>query len=505
MTSAPRRDTFRRMTMKRRDALKTLGGLAGAAGMARFLPGCDGGEDRPVGITTIVYLMMENRTYDHLLGARSLEGLPGDGQRPGFANPDMNGQIVPAFAAPVDRGAATATVCDIDPPHSWTASHEQFNTGAMDGFVRAHQLRHASVTGAIEPMKYLTREHVPITWALADAYTSCDRWFASVMGPTLPNRAYWHTGTSFGLTANGEVLGAFASVPVPTVYHRLNEAEIDWAFYFGNIGVASLLAQPGPFQLDIGPNDGTGHVRRFGDARFGAGQFFKDAAAGKLPPVVYIDPAFGTNDDHPPAHPILGQELIASIYTALAKSPQWNNILFVITYDEHGGYFDHVKPPTTTDDTKQKFGVDGFEQLGFRVPALVMGPYAKQRYVSSVQYDHTSALKHLQNHFGLDPLTARVSAANDLTDCIDLERLALGEPAPPIELPVLDSLEWPFLHASCTSGEGIPTDERTAEPDSIEAFANANPRLFAGYDLRADHEPYLRSIRDYLRSQGRVR
>jgi phospholipase C len=496
------------MTMKRRDALKTLGGLAGAAGMARFLPGCSGEEEaaRPVGITTYVYLMMENRTYDAVLGARAFEGRPGDGLRAGLSNPDLNGNPVASFAAAVDRGMSAATVCDPDPPHAWNPSHASFNGGAMDGFLREHQKRHGNSVTAIEPMKYLTRPHVPITWALADAYTSCDRWFASVMGPTLPNRAYWHTGTSFGIDNNSGVLSAFSSLPVPTIYNRLVESGVDWAYYYGNLAVAALLASPGPYQLDIGPNDGTGNVRRFGDARGGAGQFFKDAAAGKLPSVVYIDPSFGVNDDHPPAHPILGQELIAAVYTALARSPQWNNIMLVITYDEHGGYFDHVPPPTTTDDTLARFGRDGFQQLGFRVPTLVVGPYVKQGHVSSVQYDHTSALAHLQRTFGLGSLTARVDAANDLADCIDMDRLARGEPAPPIELPVLDALEWPIDHASCRGGAGIPPEDLTAPDDTLESWADKHPEVFAGgYDLRGDHLQYLRSIRTFLRSQGRLR
>src|SRR6185436_4869699 len=157
---------------------------------------------------------------------------------------------------------------------------------------------------ATQPMKYLTREHAPISWALADAYTSCDRWFCSVMGPTLPNRAYWHTGTSFGLQANTEVINKFSQgVPVPTIYNRLDEAGVDWAYYYGTLAVVSLLGQPGPYQIDLGPTDGTGRVRRFGDGKLANGQFFRDAAEGKLPTVTYIDPAFGTNDDHPPVHP----------------------------------------------------------------------------------------------------------------------------------------------------------------------------------------------------------
>ena len=485
--------------MKRRDALKTLGGLAGAGAVARFLPGCGSDDGGPVGITTYVYLMMENRSYDHYLGARSmLEGLPGDGLRAGLSNPDRNGVPVAPFAAPDDHNGAASSLCDIDPPHGWDASHLQFNNGAMDGFVTEHQADHGSAT-AIEPMKYMTRANLPITWALADAYTSCDRWFCSVMGPTLPNRAYWHTGTSFGINTNNEILEKFSSVPVPTIYNRLDEKGVDWAYYYGSLAVVSLLANPGPFQLDLGPNDGTGRIRRFGDAKLGNGQFFKDAAAGTLPSVVYIDPAYGTNDDHPPVHPILGQELIASIYTALAKSPQWKNILFVVTYDENGGYYDHVAPPTTTDSTLADFGVDGFQQLGFRVPTMVIGPYVKEGYVSSVVFDHTSALKHLQNVFGLEGLTARMEAATDLSDCIDTERLARGEPRPPVAIPTIDSNEWPIDDASCISQGGFKPK------DPISAWADANPSRFAGFDLRSEKEAYLRSIHEYLQEhQGTI-
>ena len=486
--------------MKRRDALKTIGGLATMAGAARFLPACGSDDDGPVGITTYVYLMMENRSYDHDLGARSLvEGLPGDGLETAKPNPDLDGKPIAPFAAPIDHNEAAASVCDIDPPHGWDASHAAFNNGLMDGFVKEHQTDHAGLITAVEPMKYMTRDNLPVTWALADAYTSCDRWFCSVMGPTLPNRAYWHTATSFGINNNNEVIEKFSAVPVPTIYNRLDDKGVDWAYYYGSLAVVSLLANPGPYQLDLGPDDGTGRIRRFGDAKLGNGQFFKDCAAGKLPSVVYIDPAFGTNDDHPPVHPILGQELIAAVYTALAKSPQWKNILLVVTYDEHGGYYDHVPPPVTTDDTLAKFGVDGFQQMGFRVPTMVIGPYVKQGHVSSVVFDHTSALKHLQNAFGLESLNVRMDAANDLTDCLDLERLEKGLPAAPAQIPAINSDEWPINDASCMSAGGF----RTMDP--ITEYADAHPEAFAGYDLRGDREEYLISIRNYLRKhQGSI-
>ncbi len=482
------------MTMRRRDALKRMGGLAAAAGMAKFLPSCgDNTDDRPVGITTYVYLMMENRSYDHLFGARSrFEGKAGDGFPADLMMPDANDVLVAPYAPP-GREAS----CVLDPPHGWTAAHNSFNGGAMNHFLKEHQADHP---GSNEALQYLTREQVPVSYALADAYTVCDRWFCSVMGPTLPNRAYWHAASSLGLMANTEVLNMFgAGIPIPSIYNRLEEKGVDWAYYYGNLAVVSLLGNPGPHQVELGPNDGTGHIRRFGDALAGSGQFFKDAAAGTLPSVCYIDPTFSENDDHPPVHPILGQELIASIYTALANSPQWNNILFVVTYDENGGFFDHVPPPTTTDDTEATFGVPGFEQMGFRVPTMVIGPYAKQNYVSSVVYDHTSALKHLQDEFGLETLNPRMNAANNLMDCIDLDRLAAGDPAPPVEIPLVDRFEWPTTDQRCMSAGGF----RTAH-DPISEWAEATGGFRPEYDLRGQTNNQ-QLIYDYLAQQRAAR
>src|SRR5262249_8154060 len=155
-------------------------------------------------------------------------------------------------------------------------------------------------------------------------------------------------------------------VPAPTIYNRLDAANVDWAYYYGTYPITVLIAGAGPYQLDLGPNDGTGKVRKFGDEITGVGQFFDDAAAGKLPSVVYIAPASGENYYPPPVHPIRAQQLLASIYNALAKSPQWKNVLLVVTYDEHGGFYDHVPPPRAeADDTLTVYGVDGYQQLGF--------------------------------------------------------------------------------------------------------------------------------------------
>lgn len=451
--------------MKRREALKTIGGLGAAAGMARYLPSCSGGDGGPNGITTYVFMMMENRSYDHFFGARSMtEGLAGDGLQPSMFNLDINGQKV--FPWTPDRNQ----LCDLDPPHGWDASHAQFNSGANDGFVTQHQLDHNSDPTAIEPMQYLLRNDVPVSWTLADRYATADRWFCAVMGPTWPNRFYWHAATSEGKMANTLPTNGFLTEP--SIYHRLDAKGIDWAYYYGSIPVIGLYQGLDP-----------GHFRRFTD-------FMVDAAAGKLPPVVYIDPAFNENDDHPPVHPIHGQELIATVYTALARSPQWKNCLLVITYDEHGGFFDHVPPPKTVDAR----AAQGFDQLGFRVPTLVVGPYVKQGHVSSVIHEHCSALRHLEITFDLEPLNQRTQAASDLSDFLDAERLAKNDWARPITLPAVDPTDtslWP-MPGICFSGS-VPREEHP-----ILTWADTSPAAIAGLDLRPELPEYRRAIREFL-------
>ena len=450
--------------MKRRDALKTIGGLAGAAALSRVLPACGAGNEGPDGITTYVFMMMENRSYDHFFGARKIvEQKPGDGPDPNVKLPDVNGGLVGLWNPNMDQE------CDPDPPHGWDALHASWNNGACDQFVVQHQMDHHDPT-AIHPMQYLVRDQVPVSYALADEYALCDKWFCSVMGPTWPNRFYWHAGTSFGLKSNqlpsnGQFNGA-------SIYHRLEAKGVDWAYYYGSIPVIAIINDI----PDIQPK-----IRRFS-------QFAKDAAAGTLPPVVYIDPAFNDNDDHPPVHPINGQELIAAVYTALATSPQWKNIMLVITYDENGGFYDHVSPPKTADD----HAADGFDQLGFRVPTMVIGPYVKEGYISSVQYDHTSALKHLENVFGLEQLTARSTAANDLSDLIDTDRLAKLDWKKPIQLPEVDPSAWP-MPSVCTTGSLRPGPSHP-----VIDWADAHPELVAGMDLRSELPAYRRAIRDIL-------
>ena len=278
----------------RRDAIKNMGVMAGAAMIGPKLAGC-GDESPPGQITNIVVVMMENRSYDHYLGARKLlEQKGGDGLVATMSNLDMSGTARAIYRETVE--------CVADPPHGWDASRLQFNAGLNDGFMKQYQDAHPTVDVAPHVMGYFGREELPVTWALADAYTSCDRWFASVMGPTWPNRYYLHSGQSNGKMENLPL----PTVGWPTIYDRLAAAGVPWTYYYSDL----------PFLFTL-PGVDSSKWKTITD-------FYADARAGTLPPVVMADPGFALttgNDDHPPHHPLLGQQFVASIYNALATSP----------------------------------------------------------------------------------------------------------------------------------------------------------------------------------------
>jgi phospholipase C len=351
-------------------------------------------------IEHIIVLMMENRSFDHMFGALALEGRTVDGLTGRETNPGVDGDPVGVF--PLDDPAIL-----FDPPHQWDPSHLQWNDGANDGFVTE-----AAAHGALDPtlvMGYYDRADLPISYALADNYTLCDRWFASVLGGTWPNRFCLHLASAYGQMLNEaiETKGEIVSI-----FDRLTEHGITNSYFGSNL----------PFTATYGKSKIVQNIT----------EFFTAAAEGTLPEFCLVDPmfTFGAtvgNDDHPPADVGMGQALIATIHDALAQSPLWERCLLVITYDEHGGFFDHVPPPTTVDEEA------GFEQLGFRVPAIVIGPHVRRGCVNSTQFDHVSVASTATQRWELVALNGRVEATNDLSSCIDPS--FVDDPQPPASLP----------------------------------------------------------------------
>ena len=349
-------------------------------------------------IDTFVVLCMENRSFDHYLGALSL--LEGRADVRGLAGTESNPTSDGRPIAVHELSSFTSK----DPPHDWDAVHEQWNGGLNDGFVRSYSSDHAS-----EVMGYYTRQHLPVLYALADAGVVCNHWYSSVLGPTWPNRYYLHGGTAHGRKRNLPPIAGFRSV-----FEDLDDAGISHTNYFHDVAWAS----GGYYKLS---------------GLDGIEKFFDHARDGTLPSYCLIDPKFigpGANDDHPSHDVRLGQALIGSVVAALAQSPQWERCLFALTYDEHGGFFDHIAPPVTVDERPE------FGQLGIRVPAVVVGPTVRRGCATSEVLEHTSVVSTLTRRFDLEPLNERVAAAGDLSACIDPARI--GDPLPPPEIPTLD-------------------------------------------------------------------
>ncbi|MEM9453080.1 MAG: alkaline phosphatase family protein [Myxococcota bacterium] len=356
------------------------------------------------GIDTVVVVMMENRSTDHYFGSATfregwtLEGLTGE-----ETNPRIDGTPIGVF--PMDN------LTPADPPHQWVDCHLQWNMGANDGFVIVHEQVHPG--SHHEVMGFHVRSQLPVLYALADHYTLFDHWFGSAMAGTWPNRFHLHAGTSGGQQEN------FPEPGLTTIWELLGDAGISHANYYSDVAWAW-----------------GGFVSPLASYTESIDEFFDAAAAGTLPQFSIIDPNFGLlpggeggNDDHPSHDITLGQIFLGSIYQALAQSPHWNSCLLIITYDEHGGFFDHVSPPGTFDP------LEPFQQLGHRVPSLAIGPFVRRGCINSTVVDHVSVLSTITHRFELPPITQRVLETNDLSSAID-PRL-LGDPQPPASIPML--------------------------------------------------------------------
>jgi phospholipase C len=375
--------------------------------------GCDGGIDQRTsalataqaqdpaiapaasGIDHVVVLMMENRSFDHLLGW--LDGA--DGQQAGLSYPDRSGRLVKTHPlAPDFQGCGHP-----DPDHSYQGGRVEYDGGAADGWLRAGS------NDAFSIGFYKNRD-LPFLGRAATQWTVLDRYFAAVMAETFPNRIYQHAAQTDRLTNTMDV-----SV-LPTIWDRLAESGLEGRYYFSDV---PLLALWGAKYLPIS---------RPVEA------FVADALAGDLPAVAFVDPRFvdeesGTSgDDHPHADIRNGEAFLNLVYNAVTHSPAFAHTVLVINFDEWGGFFDHVPPPTAPIPTATAAAGDTDGRLGFRTPAIVVAPWARAG-VSHVQLDHTSILRLIEWRWGLAPLTVRDATANNLADVLDFSSVRTHVPA----------------------------------------------------------------------------
>lgn len=464
--SSRRGRVFMNLLPSRRDALGLgLGGMALGCGLGPAPQTCGDtaagtgldpeGESPTVrellsSIDTLVVVMLENRSFDHHLGAlRSDADYPGrariDGLRGDESNPDEAGRPVSVRRLPHESR--------YNPGHRWEPAHASWNRGRLDRFVLSNPgPDQANVMG------FHARERLPLLYALADRYTVCDRWFASVMGPTWPNRFHLHAATSMGMRNNASA--GFAAPP--TVWDRMASRCLPAKNY---------SAGPIPWYHAAFPAKSFSGNDALTPAPME--EFFRDALAGELPHLAIIDPDYLANDGHPKHDLALAEAFVGSIFRAMAESPQWSRSLLVVTHDEHGGFFDHVPPPTTVDPRPD------FRQLGFRVPTVVIGPHVWQGGVVSTQFEHVSVAATLRARFGIATLGPRMDATSDLSSCIDPQRL--GDPAPaPRELPVVTLGERREVRAAVgptTQGEYQALLDERRLPEGLVDPRSAEERL----------------------------
>lgn len=317
----------------------------------------------------IVVSMQENRSFDHYFGYAPWVGP--HGIPAGYSQPDGTGGSVDPHHFTSRRTK--------DVPHDWVSMHREWNEGKMDGFY---------TTGGINTMGYYTEPEIPFYYELFGEATLCANYFCSMLGPTWPNRYYWASGTSGGLTTNG--IFGYGVFDYPIILDLLEEAGVTWKVY--NIGWDSV-------PKGLSDNIFVFWKRWARDPRTRASRhdYLEDIKDHKLPEVSFIIPSFARGwDEHPgSANVAVGMRIQEQLVNALRESPYWSSSAYIITYDENGGMFDHVAPPQ----------VDAFG-LGPRVPTWVVSPHAKKAHLEPTVYDHVSILKFIEAVFGLPTLAS---------------------------------------------------------------------------------------------------
>ena len=423
-------------------------------------------------IRHIVVLMMENHSFDNYLGTLGRgDGLPD----PPPVNRGADGSEVAA------HHFSTTAQTPRAPSQSWRSTHVQWAGGANDGFVRAIEDLTPDAD-ATRGMGHWDERDLPFYAGLARTFPLADRWYCSCLGPTFPNRRFLIAGTSNGLVDDA-IANIIDHPPGGTIFDVLDRERISWANYHHVPPVSMRNKQLGSRTRRVatlalsqvlptvdrtlrGEVRCTANVFPLGLLRTAThlrhvDQLFSDLAEGTLPAVSIVDPDFESCSEENPQDVQRGESFAAEVIEAVMRSPAWEHTVLLWCYDEHGGYYDHVPPPAAVepDDVAPRSTADGkgarawmahhlglgrrlareddadgrFDRLGFRVPAVVVSARARPGLVCSTVFDHTSALRMIEEKYNLAPLTRRDAAAASPWEMVDLE----GAPAylQPPELP----------------------------------------------------------------------
>jgi phospholipase C len=451
-------------------------------------------------INHIVVLMLENRSFDHLLGFLyrsngnvSPQGQPFEGLQGSESNPDTSGKSIPVF--PIEPSHPHPYFMPgADPGEGYLNTNSQLfgSTKAPipivpasnQGFVKNFDYTlsweskedPSSViagTRAGDIMGIYNPDTLPVLSALASGFAVCDHWFASVPTETFPNRAFVHMATSQGYVRDKST----SVYTAPSIYAALTKKNVTWSVYGYD---APPLTRGSVADIQNAPES---HFGEFSD-------FQAAAKNGVLASYVFLEPQWGSkgNSEHPNYDMSKGEQLLHDLYYALYGTPVWDDTLLVITYDEHGGCFDHVPPPENAvapDDSAGELGFD-FKRFGLRVPTLLISPLIPAgtvfRTSSQTPFDHTSILATVEARFGVSSLTRRDAAAPQVGDVLSLDRPRTDDPLSGVAIP--SSAVRPALPARPDKFQALLAEHAAALPvlESRAGHRTTQAPLFATGD-----------------------
>ena len=353
---------------------------------------------------TVVVLMMENRSFDHLLG-----WFPGaNGKQAGLSFPGYKGGTFPTVAL----GSDTQACGDKDPDHTWQGMVKHFNNGKCDGWLTTQ------FTGDTFPIGYYEEAQLPVLGALAHNYTLFDAYHCSMMDATWPNRFY-QLSAATDVDATGLFPAKGGKRPCNlevAIFDRLQEAKLTSGYYTWGEPMTELLRleEVRRHHLSQGrvllrqPQRAPCRTSRSSSRTTQRGREYLGTS----------------NDYHPHGDIQVGDSYIGEVYNALSKSPQWERMVFVLNFDENGGFYDHVAPPTVIDDNvnPNPGPHPDYKRLGFRVPAIAMGPYAPKKIETAGPYEHCSILRMIEWRWGLEPMSARDANAKNFAEALDFTK-----------------------------------------------------------------------------------
>ncbi|GFG75501.1 phospholipase C [Mycobacterium botniense] len=470
--------------MSRREFIAKVTAAGGTAMLAAWAaPIIDKAYAMPVpsgslqSIQHIVLFMQENHSFDNYFGTRyAVNGFghdpnnpppvfrqrgwapsPTGGRPTDFNNPSL--YTLP-FRLNTTRGPSLDGECVNDPDHTWIGMHKAWNGGANDMWL-PNSIRAVGPRNAPAVMGYYTRADLPVHYMLADKFTICDNYFCSVLGPTIPNRLYWLSAT---IDPEGNFGGPIVETPGiwpnfkyswEIMPQALDQAQVSWKVYNSHdVGPINRVLYNGLVSAFKQARDIRSSLWRNGIAPRYPSDFAADVAANRLPQVSWvIGPLLQC--EHPALPVSLGGTGIVNVLRILLSNPQvWEKTALIVTYDENGGFFDHVTPPTAPPGTAGEYipqsivsnvpdsgGISGPIGLGYRVPCLVISPFSRGGRVDSTVYDHTSQLRLIETRFGVQVpnLTSwRRATTGDMTNAFDFSTFDPGRPY--LDTPTLDAL-----------------------------------------------------------------